>query len=289
MTTYRGRGIFYGAAAGVALSLGGLLVRLMSGETSGWQMLSWRSLAFAALMFTIAGFRAGSLRQAFANITGAGWLGAGIALSIGLGQIAYLMGLVHTSVANVTFLLGSAPILAAFAAWLLLGERLSARGIIALFAAMSGIAVMFSGGISGGHLLGIGYAVCALLAYVSMVLMFRKVGPIDTFAASGFGGLLAAGISIWMTGGDLAIAPADAMLSVVSGLFQVGAGFTFITLAARYIKAAEVTLLVLLETILGPFLVWFFLAETPGPATLTGGTIVIVSVAAFAILTRETD
>lgn len=287
--TDRGRGILYGFLAGVALSLGGLIVRLMSGETSGWQMLSWRSLAFAALMFAIAGYRAGSLRRAFANIGGAGWLGAGLVVSIGLGQIAYLMALIHTSVANVTFLLGSAPVLAAFTAWFFLGERLSGKGIVALAAAMTGIAVMFSNGISDGHLLGVGYAVCALAAYVSMVLMFRKIGTIDTFAASGFGGLLGAGISIWMAEGELAIVPADAALSVISGLFQVGAGFTFITLAARYIKAAEVTLLVLLETILGPLLVWIFIAETPGPETLAGGAIVIASVAAFALLTREKD
>ena len=237
-------------------------------------------------MFAIAAYRAGSLRQAIANVAGAGWLGLGIAISIGLGQIAYLMGLIHTSVANVTFLLGSAPIFTAFTGWILLGERLSVAGMVALCSAMAGIAVMFSGGISGGHLLGVGYAVAALVAYVSMVIMFRKIGPIDTFAASGFGGLLSAGLSIWMAGGDLAIAPADAALSIISGLFQVGAGFAFITLAARYIKAAEVTLLVLLEAILGPLLVWIFISETPGPASLSGGTIVILSVAAFAISTR---
>jgi drug/metabolite transporter, DME family len=283
----RGRGVLYGAMAGVALSLGGLIVRLMSADTSGWQMLTWRSLAFAALMFTIALVRTRSPRQVIRNIAGAGWLGVGVALTVGLGQIAYLMGLIHTSVANVTFLLGSAPIVVAFAGWLVLGERLSGMGVMTLGAAMFGIAIMFSSGVSGGDALGVAYAAGALVAYASMVLLLRKAGPIDTFAVTGVGGLLSAGISIWVAGGDMAIIPADAALSIVSGVFQVGAGFALIALAARYIKAAEVTLLVLLETILGPLLVWIFISETPAPVTLGGGAIVILSVAAFAILTRE--
>ncbi len=279
----RGRGVLYGAMAGVALSLGGLIVRLMDSGTSGWQMLSWRSLAFAALMFTIALVRTRSPRQVVRNIAGAGWLGVGVALAVGLGQIAYLMGLIHTSVANVTFLLGSAPVVVAFAGWLVLGERLSGRGIVTLIAAMAGIAIMFSGGVSGGDALGVAYAACALAAYASMVLLLRKAGPIDTFAVTGLGGLLSAAISIWMAGGDIDIIPADAALSIFSGLFQVGTGFALIVLAARYIKAAEVTLLVLLETILGPLLVWIFIGETPAPVTLGGGVIVILSVAAFAV------
>lgn len=283
----RGRGVLYGALAGIALSLGGLIVRLMSGETSGWQMLTWRSLAFAALMFAIALFRTRSLRQIVRNIVDAGWLGVGVALAVGLGQIAYLMGLIHTSVANVTFLLGSAPVVVAFAGWLVLGERLSGRGIVTLVAAMSGVAIMFSGGISGSDVLGVAYAAGALVAYASMVLLLRKAGPVDTFAVTGVGGLLSAIISTWIAGGDLAIVPADAALSVVSGVFQVGAGFALIALAARYVKAAEVTLLVLLETILGPLLVWIFIGETPAPVTLVGGAIVILSVAAFAIFARE--
>ncbi len=283
----RGRGVFYGAMAGVALSLGGLIVRSMSGDTSGWQMLTWRSLAFAALMFAIALIRTRSPRQVIRNIAGAGWIGVGVALTVGFGQIAYLMGLIHTSVANVTFLLGSAPVVVAFAAWLVLGERLSGMGVITLVFAMFGIAIMFSGGVSGGDVLGVAYAAGALVAYASMVLLLRRAGPIDTFAVTGVGGLLSAAISIWMAGGDMAIVPADAVLSIISGLFQVGAGFALIALAARYIKAAEVTLLVLLETILGPLLVWIFIGETPGSATLIGGAVVILSVAAFAILTRE--
>ncbi|MFT5400060.1 MAG: drug/metabolite transporter (DMT)-like permease [Gammaproteobacteria bacterium] len=47
----------------------------------------------------------------------------------------------------------------------------------------------------------------------------------------------------------------------------------------RYIPAAEVGLLLLLESILGPVWVWLVLHEEPGPRTLFGGGIVLMTLA----------
>ncbi len=283
--TDRSRGIVFGAMAGITLGLGGLIVRLMSVEADGWHILGWRSLAFAALMFTVSIVRAESLRQVFTDFAKAGILAPLIALALGLGQIFYLMGLVHTSVANVTFLLGSAPLFVALAAWLVLGEVLTARGLLALAGAMTGIGIMFAGGISDDHIVGVMFALGALATYIVLVILLRIAGSIDTFAASGIGGLISAAIAIWMAGGDISLAPGDAALSIISGIFQVGAGFVFITLAAKLIKAAEVSMLVLIEAILAPLLVWLFIGETPGSATLVGGIIVIASVAIYSLIT----
>lgn len=285
----RRRGLVYGAAAGTALSLGGLLVRLMETETSGWQMLTWRSISFGLLMFTLAFLSAGSFSKVWDNIKAAGLLGIGVSLAMGLGQIAYLMALVHTSVANVAFLLGSAPLFVALTAWLLLEETLNFKGILALGAAMVGIAIMFMNGISGSDLLGVSYAASALFAYIVLVLLLRKAGSIDTFASAGLGGVISAVVAIFIAGGDVLIIPKDIGLSVISGVFQVGAGFAFITLATKLIKAAEVTLLVLLETILGPLIVWVIVSEIPGTNTLVGGTIVVVAVAVYSLITMDSS
>ena len=47
----------------------------------------------------------------------------------------------------------------------------------------------------------------------------------------------------------------------------------------RYIPAAEVGLLMLLESILGPIWVWMTFAEQPGIYTLVGGAIVLSTLA----------
>jgi DME family drug/metabolite transporter len=253
----------------------------MEADTTGWQMLSWRSLAFAALMLALAMRRAGSLPRLFDNLRALGWLSVPIALTVGLGQAGYLLGMINTTVANVAFLLGTAPLLTAVGAWALFGEKLSRRGMFALTAAMVGIAIMFGEGLEGGHLLGVACAVVALVTYVGYILMLRRARDIDTFLASGLGGLLGAAIAMTMAGGDLAIADKDMALSLGSGAFQVGAGFTFATLAVRHLKAAEVTLLVLIESILGPLFTWLLIAEAPAPQALVGGGVVLISVAAY--------
>ena len=55
----------------------------------------------------------------------------------------------------------------------------------------------------------------------------------------------------------------------------IGAASCFLALGPRYISSAEVSLLVLLESVLAPLLVWAVIGENPGPWALTGGAVVI--------------
>ena len=293
-------GVLYGALGGISLSLGGPIVRLMSEDTGAWQILTWRSLAFALFMFAIAAWRAGSLPGLLAQIRKIGWLALPIACAVGLGQVTYVLSLTYTTVANTTFVIGSAPVFTAFAAWLIFGDRLGLKSMAALAAAMAGVAVMVSDGLAGGSLLGNLYALGAMAAYTAYVLQLRKARDIDTFAASGLGGLLATILAAAMVLssdgllsssdlGRLIIPAPDLSLSLFSGVFQVGAGFAFATLATRYIPPAEVTLLILIEAILGPLLVWALVGEVPSALTLLGGSIVLASVTAFALIALQAE
>ena len=51
--------------------------------------------------------------------------------------------------------------------------------------------------------------------------------------------------------------------------------FVLITLAPRYISAAEVNLFFLLETILGPIWVWLVIKEQPSTETIIGGIVIL--------------
>ena len=55
--------------------------------------------------------------------------------------------------------------------------------------------------------------------------------------------------------------------------------FVLITLAPRYISAAEVNLFFLLETILGPLWVWMVIKEQPSNETIIGGIVIIATIA----------
>ena len=68
------------------------------------------------------------------------------------------------------------------------------------------------------------------------------------------------------------------------GCVQLSLGFFLFVRGAPHLSAAEVGLLTLLETVLAPIWVWIGFAETPGPATLAGGGIVIAALAAHSAL-----
>ncbi len=276
-------GLLYGFLAGLCLSFGGPIVRLMEPATDGWQMLTWRSYAFTVLMLGIALWRVGSVSGLGRNFMQMGWIMLPIALVVGIGQISYLLGLVNTTVANVTFVIGAAPLFTALAAWVLLGEQLSLRGSVLLVMAMGGVTIMVAEGLAGGRLAGNLFALGAMVTYGAYVILLRYARHIDTFAASALGGAIATAIAAFMCQGDIAIPLKDVGLSTASGVIQVGAGFAFATMASRLIPAAEVTLLILIETILGPLWVWALVGEVPSQLTLLGGVVIVGSVAAYAL------
>jgi drug/metabolite transporter (DMT)-like permease len=92
---------------------------------------------------------------------------------------------------------------------------------------------------------------------------------------------LAAGVATLSTlpfVGEFSISGHDLGVSLYLGIFQVGAGFILMILGARYVPAAQVGLLALVEPVLGPLWAWFVVAEMPAQATLLGGAIILGAV-----------
>ena len=54
--------------------------------------------------------------------------------------------------------------------------------------------------------------------------------------------------------------------------------FVLVTIAPRFITAAEVNLFFLLETIIGPIWVWLIIKEQPTPETIVGGAIIVLTI-----------
>jgi drug/metabolite transporter (DMT)-like permease len=80
-----------------------------------------------------------------------------------------------------------------------------------------------------------------------------------------------------LEGNDLTIIPLMCVMCVAIP-------FVLITLAPRYITAAEVNLFFLLETILGPLWVWLVIHEQPSTETILGGIVIIVTIALHSVL-----
>ena len=81
-----------------------------------------------------------------------------------------------------------------------------------------------------------------------------------------------------VTGGDLDVPVRDIALCLLWGGILSGFANWMFIIASRRLIAAEVTLVMQLEFVLGPSWVWLFIAEVPTQMTLVGGLLVIGAV-----------
>lgn len=116
---HRIRGILLVLAGGLCLSSGGVLIRSVE-HVDPMVILFYRAIGLIALMlvYTVIRYRS----RTVAAFRATGWRGLVMAFSLGCGFAAYVFGMLNTSVANVSFIISSGPLFAAFMGWLFLRE-----------------------------------------------------------------------------------------------------------------------------------------------------------------------
>jgi DME family drug/metabolite transporter len=264
---------------GVFLSLSGIMLRNIE-SASGWQILFYRGLAFSFMLFLVLllKYRRGTL-DAFRAI---GNPGLWAALALGLGSVAYIFAILLTTVANALFIIGASPLATALVGWLILGEKTSRFGVIAMLISLTGIGLMFADGLIEGRWLGNIAALIVVASFVIFLLLVRGRQKVDMLPATCLGGLIMAAVG-GLFADDLVISNHDLVIALMMGWVQFGIGFMCFTIATRYIMASEVALFALTESILGPIWVWYGVGEQPSLLTFIGSGIVLLCVSSYCI------
>lgn len=283
------RGYLFGVgcvlAGGLCLSTAGIMLRHVQ-DADGWQILFYRSVTFFVTICLILTFKYRS--RTLAAFRAVGGRGIIVAVSLGLGSVCYIFSLLLTTVANALFIIGSAPLVTAAAAWFVLRERVSAVTIAAMFVALCGIGLMFVDGFIAGRWLGNVMAAMVAIAFATMLVALRGAKEIDMMPATCMAGLVAAALSAVMAA-SLSINAHDLVIALLLGSIQYAAGFMLITIATRYLRAAEVALFALSESILAPIWVWIGVDETPSSLTLIGSAVVLCAVAAHCMMSIRSE
>jgi len=262
------------------LSLSGIMLRNIE-SASGWQILFYRGLAFSIMLFLILLLKyRNKTADAFRAI---GRPGLWAALALGLGSVGYVFAILLSTVANALFIIGASPLATAFVGWLILGEKTSRFGIVAMLISLTGIGLMFADGIIEGRWLGNIAALIVVVSFVIFLLVVRSRQKVDMLPATCLGGLVMAAVG-GIFADDLIISNHDLVIAVLMGWIQFGIGFMCFTIATRYIMASEVALFALTESILGPIWVWIGIGEQPSLLTLIGSGIVLVCVSSYCIV-----
>ena len=274
-----GWGVVAVLIGGLSGSTVGLFVRMIE-SADGWQVLFYRSISFAALVFVFMLARDG--RQAFKRFSGIGVRGAAVALCLGGAFIAYIFSVLLTTVASAVFILSASPFIAAVLSMIFLGERPSTLAWICMAAGLAGVGIMMADGLIGGTILGSAVALFAAIGYAASIVAYRAGKDIDMMPATCLAGVVAAVVSAFLVK-DFAVSGNDLMFSILLGTVQIGLQYILITIAARYVPAAEITLLMLTEVIAAPVWVWLAFGEAPALLTLAGGVVVLAAVAVQAV------
>lgn len=263
----------------MAGSLGGISVRLAA-DASLWQMAAFRYLTVALLVFLFCWYE--HRRKVFRAYGAIGWAGVAAGLLLACHHLSYVAAMMDTTVANAAFALATAPVMSALLGVVFLRERLRPLGWIAIAGAVAGVGVMVGGGLSGQGLFGVAMAGAAALAFAGYIVLVRAARRADMVPSMSLGAVLAGAAGLLLSDAGLDVSARDAAVMMGLGAGQTAVATILVVLAARHIRAAEVNLLMMTETVLGPVWAWFALREMPDTATLMGGAVVLISVGGFA-------
>ncbi len=263
----------------LVLTPDGLLVRLITADT--WTVLFWRGLLLAVSIFGFYFLRYGKTAVGRIKSTGVKGLQASILFTIS--TIFFILSLHNTSVANTLVILATTPLIAAFISRIFLNERIHLSTWLAILVGCGGIAYIFMGSLTSDHLMGDFFALGAAFAMASQITTIRFAQKVDMVPTLGLSGLLIAAIASVMAGGDVLVTTPDMLYLMLLGLVVLPIAFGLISVGPRYIPAAEVSLMMLLETFLGPLWVWLVIGEEPSRETMIGGTLVLATLAVHTI------
>ncbi|HCY12508.1 MAG: hypothetical protein CL389_01065 [Acidiferrobacteraceae bacterium] len=268
------RGVIMILASGLFLSTSGIGFRIIE-QASGWQILFYRSFFMIGLLIGVLAVKSkGRLLTQFRGLRGEDIL---LALFLGTGIVAYVFALLLTTVANALFILSSVPFITALLGWLILREAVPSHTWITIAMAMIGLAIMVGNGLASGRYLGNLIALWLPISYAASVILVRRSSQPNMLVALCLAGVVSLVCAAPFIG-DLVISRHDLLVSAYLGIFQVGLGFTFMVLGARYVPAAQVGLLALVEPVLAPLWAWMVAAEIPAHTTLIGGAIIFLAI-----------
>ena len=263
-------------ACGVLIvSPDGLLTRLI--QIDHWTMIFWRSLFLSFGMWLLISFiHPNRVWSQIRTLKGPGYF---LVLGYSLGTVSFIFAITHTSVANTLIILSTTPLFAALIGRLFLKEKIEPRTMIAIVLVVCGITVIASGsGDQNTTLIGDIAAILGAFFLACGFSFVRRFPTISSFSAISCSGLLTA-IMMLPFAAPLSVSQADLGYLMIMGVYMLPIGLALMFIGPRYIPAAEVGLLILLESILGPVWVWLALGETPGDRTLIGGAVVLCTLA----------
>lgn len=275
----RRSGIIFAITGVFILSFDALLVRLSA--ASGADISFWRGTLVLLSAGVICCLRREHIRW---PTTARLWLLALLAAALyGFNSALFVFAVNNTHVANAVVILASSPLFAAAIAWLAFRESTPRRTLIAIFIAILGVLIVFSSSLGQPGQLGDLLALILALSMAVTLTLLRRVPDLPRLPLVAGSGIFTALMS-WPFADPLQLDASSYGWLAIMGLVQMPLATLLVFSATRYLPPAEVSLFLLIETILGPLWVWWALGEALQGPTLLGGSLIVGAIALNTLL-----
>ena len=283
--------MFFVLLAGLIWSFGPLIVRnINNADLIPWQYSLIRGSSIFLILNIYLFLNEGKkFTNNYQKIGVSGLIGG---MCLGIANITFVFSITTTTAAVTMMMLGAMPFIAALLAYIFLKEKISKNTLIAMIIATTGIILISFDSNETGTMFGLINGLISSSAFAGFTVSLRWRKKVPKLTTVSLGGIIAASASILVllfNDSNILISLKNTSLSALHG-FLVCSALILYSSHAKYLPAADLTLLSLTEVLGGIFWVWLpFLGinEIPSTNTLIGGMIIIISIVFYGYNARR--
>ena len=192
----------------------------------------------------------------------------------GSSSMTFVLAIKNTSVANTVMILSTAPLLSSFYAYLFYREKSSKNIYISTLFIFLGLMVIFSSSDEHSSMIGNIYAFVSANMFSLAFVFMSKHTNLNRYAVTSCSGVFIL-VTSYILSTSLLIDTYTFFILLIAGLLVSPLARVLMGTGAKTLPASEVSLLMIIETIMAPLWVWLFLHEEPSLTTFIGGGIIL--------------
>ncbi len=262
----------------VILSPDAVLIKLMASDSL--TILFWRGVAVGVGISLILTMMYG--RKTISEYKKIGRLGIYLAFFFSVGTFSFIFAIEHTTVTNTLIILSTSPLMTAVIAHFALREKTKPITWIAMLSVVVGVVTIVSDNIGDVHLIGDLLALNTALALGISFTIMRKCKSFNMVPAMSLSAFITAIIAAIIAPTFFLSAQDTIYVILMSGIVSIS--LLLLSIAPRFISAAEVGMVMPLETVLGILISWIVIREQPSVLVIVGGLIVLLTLFLYALV-----
>ena len=256
-----------------------LFIRLSNVDT--WGLVFYRGIIpfFTVFLAMLLIYKLSFFKTLFTS----GYHGLIYIGTFSLTNITFVVSIQNTNVANTLVMIATAPMISAILGAIFLKEPPDKKTWISIIITFLAIIYIFFDSIKFGNFFGDILGFITALGLAVGAITVRSAKSKNLVPAAVVGKLIVATFALLFIESFVLI-DKDLYIIPLMCIMCVAIPFVLVTIAPRFIPAAEVNLFFLLETIIGPIWVWLIIKEQPSIETLYGGAVIIATIAIHSFL-----